>query len=83
MAGKKKTKEEPTHGYCAVCKGPIPKGVTFTFTEMMFRVHSSPDDCLRVLRPSYVKAFMKVNPHFKSKHRYVPKPADYSALGGI
>ena len=48
--------EEPTHGFCTVCKGAIPKGVQWTLTRLMFRVHADPDDCIFVLRPRMHRA---------------------------
>ncbi len=67
-----KTKQDtdPAHGFCTLCKGPIVKGVQWTLTGMMNRIHSDPDDCIAVLRPSIYKRFIKANPRYVSKHRY-------------
>lgn len=62
--------KRPIHGFCTLCKGPIPKGVNWTLTGMMNRIHSDPDDCIAVLRPSIIKKFMKLNPTYTSRHRY-------------
>lgn len=62
------------HGRCSVCKGIIPLGGCWTFTEQLRRVHSSPDDCVAVLHPKEYKKYLKSNPNFESRHRYqVPK----------
>lgn len=66
----KKEKPDPTHGYCTLCKGAIPYGVKWTLTGMLFRVHADPDDCIAELNPKLHKKFMKLNPTYKSRHRY-------------
>lgn len=65
-----KNPPNPTHGYCTVCRGPIPKGVNWTLTGQLNRVHADPDDCIAVLRPSVYKRFMKLNPNYRSQDRY-------------
>jgi len=59
----------PTHGFCAVCTGPIVRGVKWTFTGMLNRVHADRDDCIAVLHPKLYQAFLKTNPHYKSDAR--------------
>ena len=60
----------PVHGYCVVCKGGIPRGVNWTLTGQLNRVHADPDDCIAKLRPHRYAAFMKVNPRYVSRERY-------------
>jgi len=62
--------EQPTHGYCSVCGGAIPKGVQWTLTSILQRVHSDPDDCIAVLHPKLYKKFIKANPTYGSRRRY-------------
>lgn len=62
--------EADLHGYCTVCNGPIPGGVKWTFTGMLFRVHADPDDCVAVLRPEVHREFMRLNPNYRSRERY-------------
>jgi hypothetical protein len=39
---------------------------------MLNRVHSDPDDCIKVLHPTEYSEAMKANPTYISRHRYVP-----------
>ncbi len=58
MSTKKKAskpKPGPTHGYCAVCYGPIEKGMQWTFTRQLNRVHLDPDRCVQVLNPELIE----------------------------
>jgi hypothetical protein len=64
------------HGSCTVCKGPITEGITWTFTGMMNRVHSDPDDCISVLHPKLHAKFMKLNLGYMSVHRYATMKDD-------
>jgi len=41
--------KRPLHGYCAVCRGPIPKGKQWTLTAELFRVHANVDQCINWL----------------------------------
>jgi hypothetical protein len=72
MPKKKTISKEPAHGFCSVCKGPIPAGVNWTLTGAMFRVHEDPDDCIAQLDPEAFAKFKEANPKYISQERYIP-----------
>lgn len=56
---------EPVHGYCAICEGPIERGMQWTFTRQMNRIHNDPDRCIEVLHPEIVNTFLRTNPRYE------------------
>ena len=57
--------KEPMHGYCAVCGGRIERGMWWTLTRQMNRVHEDADRCIQVLHPEVVADFLKTNPRYE------------------
>lgn len=62
---KPKVKDNPLHGYCAVCNGPIRIGMQWKFTAQMNRVHVDADRCIEVLHPKVIDAFFNANPNYE------------------
>jgi len=45
-----KEDQEPTHGYCEACGGPIEKPSKWTLTKRLNRVHADTDECVEYRR---------------------------------
>lgn len=64
-ANRKREYTDPVHGYCTVCDGRIDRGMQWTLTGQMNRVHADPDRCIEALHPAITKAFIKANPRYE------------------